>query len=148
MGMNRNMDAGLVKITESRNTKETIDGRVVETVASWPFASLGTSSQIKPGNWVIASGHSGGWNRDGRPAVIRVGRVIETMPSTLVTDCALIGGDSGGPLFDLKGKLIGIHSRIGTDVSDNMHVPIDVFATAGTAWRAAKLGAPFPVTNR
>ena len=62
-----------------------------------------------------------------RPAVIRVGRLLKALPSTLITDCSLIGGDSGGPLFDLEGKLIGIHSRIGVDVDDNMHVPVDVF---------------------
>jgi serine protease Do len=50
-------------------------------------------------------------------------------PHTLFTDCALIGGDSGGPLFTLDGTLVGIHSRIGTEVSDNMHVPIDVFSS-------------------
>jgi S1-C subfamily serine protease len=53
---------------------------------------------------------------------------------------ALIGGDSGGPLFNLRGELIGIHSRIGTDVVDNMHVPIDTFEhdwkrlKSGEAW--------------
>ncbi len=62
------------------------------------------------------------------------------MKDTLITDVALIGGDSGGPLFNIKGELIGIHSRIGTDVSDNMHVPIDVFEDdweqlkSGVAW--------------
>jgi S1-C subfamily serine protease len=45
----------------------------------------------------------------------------------LFTDVALIGGDSGGPLFTLDGKLVGIHSRIGTEISENMHVPVDVF---------------------
>ena len=62
-----------------------------------------------------------------RPAVVRIGRLLRILPSTLVTDCSLIGGDSGGPLFDLEGKLIGIHSRIGVEVDDNMHVPVDVF---------------------
>ncbi len=62
------------------------------------------------------------------------------MSDTLITDVALIGGDSGGPLFNLRGELIGIHSRIGTDVVDNMHVPIDTFAKdwerlkEGKAW--------------
>ena len=75
-----------------------------------------------------------------RAAVIRIGRVLNLLPSTLVTDCALIGGDSGGPLFDLNGQLVGIHSRIGTETADNMHVPIDVFRdswdrlAAGEAW--------------
>ena len=62
-----------------------------------------------------------------RPAVVRIGRLLRILPSTLVSDCSLIGGDSGGPLFDLQGKLIGIHSRIGVEVEDNMHVPVDVF---------------------
>jgi serine protease Do len=43
------------------------------------------------------------------------------------TDCALVGGDSGGPLFDLGGKVIGIHSRIGGSLASNMHVPVDTY---------------------
>jgi serine protease Do len=39
----------------------------------------------------------------------------------------LIGGDSGGPLFDLSGKLIGIHSRVGQQLQVNMHVPMTEF---------------------
>jgi serine protease Do len=62
-----------------------------------------------------------------RPSVIRVGRILRIVDSTIVSDCSLIGGDSGGPLFNLEGKLIGIHSRIGIDVDDNMHVPMHVF---------------------
>ncbi len=126
LGMNRYMDAGLIKITEKRDQP-------------WPHASLGTSAGLQPGHWVIAAGHPGGWSSD-RPSVFRVGRILEVLPSTLVTDCPLIGGDSGGPLFDLTGKLVGIHSRIGSDVSDNMHVPIDVFSESwdrlakGEAW--------------
>lgn len=114
LGMNRYMDAGLIKITEP--SKE-----------PWVHASLGKSAELKSGNWVIATGHPGGYSSE-RPAVLRVGRILETLPSTLVTDCPLIGGDSGGPLFDLRGKLVGIHSRIGTSVVDNMHVPVDVFS--------------------
>jgi S1-C subfamily serine protease len=43
----------------------------------------------------------------------------------MVSDCALIGGDSGGPLFDLEGRVIGIHSSIGNSLTENRHVPID-----------------------
>jgi serine protease Do len=39
----------------------------------------------------------------------------------------LIGGDSGGPLFDLSGKLVGIHSRVGQQAQVNMHVPLAEF---------------------
>ncbi len=121
MGVNRDMDAGLVRITKVRDT----------AVDPWPHASLGASSNLQEGQWVIATGHPGGWMPD-RPAVVRIGRLLKKIPSTLVTDCSLIGGDSGGPLFDLEGKLIGIHSRIGVEVDDNMHVPVDVFDESWT----------------
>ncbi len=118
MGVNRNMDAGLVLITKpARDAK----------LDPWPHATIGISSDLKKGQWCLATGHPGGWTPD-RPAVLRVGRLLKFLPSTLITDCALIGGDSGGPLFNLHGELIGIHSRIGVDVDDNMHVPVDVFA--------------------
>ena len=37
------------------------------------------------------------------------------------------GGDSGGPLLDLQGRLIGIHSSIGISLSENRHAPISAF---------------------
>jgi serine protease Do len=119
LGMNRDHDAGLIQI-DSPGKK-------------FAHASLGRSKDLKVGQWVIGAGHPGGWQPD-RGTVIRVGRIQRMMPRqrdphTLFTDCALIGGDSGGPLFTLDGTLIGIHSRIGTEVSDNMHVPIDVFSS-------------------
>lgn len=116
MGVNRDEDAGLVRITTPRDT----------ATNPWPHASLGESASLQQGQWVIATGHPGGWMRD-RPAVVRIGRLLKTQKSTLFTDCSLIGGDSGGPLFDLEGRLIGIHSRIGVEVEENMHVPVDVF---------------------
>ncbi len=125
MGMNRNRDAGLLRIVEGQRS------------TPWPYATLGQVGSLRRGQWVVASGHPGGWDQD-RGAVIRVGRVLKISSSrnkegqlrahTLLTDCALIGGDSGGPLFDLEGHLVGIHSRIGTNVDDNMHVPVDVFS--------------------
>ncbi len=116
MGVNRDEDAGLVRITTPRDT----------ATNPWPHASLGDSASLQQGQWVIATGHPGGWMSD-RPAVVRVGRLLKTQKHTLFTDCSLIGGDSGGPLFDLEGRLIGIHSRIGVEVEENMHVPVDVF---------------------
>ncbi|MEM7233603.1 MAG: PDZ domain-containing protein, partial [Planctomycetota bacterium] len=38
-----------------------------------------------------------------------------------------VGGDSSGPLFDLEGRVIGIHSSIGESTEQNHHVPIDVY---------------------
>jgi S1-C subfamily serine protease len=130
LGVNRNYDAGLVRILTSRD----------ENGEPWPYAALpSVDEQPKVGQWCIASGHPGGWMKD-RPSVIRVGRILRVADSTIVSDCPLIGGDSGGPLFDLQGKLIGIHSRIGVDVDDNMHVPMSVYNESwdrlaqGDAW--------------
>jgi serine protease Do len=39
----------------------------------------------------------------------------------------LVGGDSGGPLFDMNGKVIGINSRIAGAITANLHVPVDAF---------------------
>ena len=70
----------------------------------------------------------------------RVGRILSVRSEAIVTDCALIGGDSGGPLFDIAGELIAVHSRIGNDVADNLHVPIDHYGESwdrmlsGVAW--------------
>ena len=47
--------------------------------------------------------------------------------STIRTDCKLLGGDSGGPLFNLAGQLIGIHSRISDSPDEIYHAPISAF---------------------
>jgi serine protease Do len=134
LGMNRSVDAGLMKIDPGQNARDTA-GREL----GWPHASLGTSENLKSGMWCIATGHPGGYEAD-RGMVTRVGRILAVYPDRLVTDCALIGGDSGGPLFDLSGKLIAVHSRIGNDVADNLHVPVDHYnehwdrMQGGNAW--------------
>jgi len=112
-GMNRFVDAGLIKINSGQNGGK-----------PWPHATLGTSNNLVPGMWCVATGHPGGYDRSRGP-VARVGRILAVRDTSIVTDCALIGGDSGGPLFDLAGRLIAVHSRIGNDVSDNLHVQID-----------------------
>lgn len=111
LGMNREIDSGLVKITDP---------------GDWPFAELGRSADLKPGEWVVALGHPGGFQR-GRPPVLRLGRVLAQNDGIIATDCTLVGGDSGGPLFDLNGRVVGIHSRIGQSTLNNVHVPVDVF---------------------
>jgi serine protease Do len=128
LGLNRYVDAGLIKIDEGQN-----NGR------PWPHASLGSSEKLVPGMWCVATGHPGGYDKVRGP-VTRVGRILAVRPGAIVTDCALIGGDSGGPLFDISGKLVAVHSRIGNEVDDNLHVPIDNYNSSwermqkGEAW--------------
>ncbi|MEL6106340.1 MAG: S1C family serine protease [Planctomycetota bacterium] len=132
LGMNRQVDAGLIKIDGGQNRNQ-----------PWPHASLGTSEELRPGMWCIAMGHPGGYEFD-RGSVIRVGRLLRVRPEVLVSDCALIGGDSGGPLFDIQGELIAVHSRIGNDVADNLHVPIDHYDSSWDRMAASKAWGHLP----
>ena len=94
---------------------------------SYPHVERAEPDQVNVGDWCLALGHPGGYEVDRNPPV-RLGRVLEAdVDSFLVTDCTLSGGDSGGPLFNLDGKLIGIHSSIGWQVAENRHVPMQAF---------------------
>jgi serine protease Do len=106
----------------------------------FPFAEVGDSAQLKAGDWVIALGHSAGFDPARTPPV-RFGRVISINPGNfMTTSCTLIGGDSGGPLFDLNGKVIGIHSSISQSLQSNNHARIAGFKEdwsrmlAGETW--------------
>ncbi len=93
---------------------------------TYPFVEMDRSNSTRLGDWVFALGHSGGFDKT-RGSVVRLGRLVRVANSTFQSDCILIGGDSGGPLFDLTGKLVGIHSRVGQQLQVNMHVPMNEF---------------------
>ena len=126
LGINEGMDSGMVQITDKGPNK-----------GKWPFVSVGKSGAVAKGQWVVALGHPSG-PKEGRPPVARLGRVNGITKSVLRTDCTLVGGDSGGPLFDLNGKLIGIHSRIGLSIAQNIHVQGDQFKNDWDALVAGK----------
>lgn len=111
LGSNSAIDSGMIRITDE---------------GEWPFAEMGDAAKLTESTWCLALGHPEGWRR-GRPPVLRLGRVLARSNKILQTDCALVGGDSGGPLFDLDGKIIGIHSRIGERLTFNLHVPVDAY---------------------
>ena len=111
LGRNLNVDAGMVKIVEE---------------GPWDFAEIGDASQLSRGDWCVCLGHSGGYEL-GRLPPVRAGRIVKFEPDQIVTDCVLIGGDSGGPLLDLDGRVIGIHSSIGSSIAENRHISISTF---------------------
>ncbi len=58
----------------------------------------------------------------------------------VITDCTIMGGDSGGPLFDLDGQVIGISSRCDNRLTVNIHVPVDCYLDA---WNRLKSGEDY-----
>ena len=111
LGADFDRDAAMLRITDE------VEFRYVE---------LGDSSALRRNDWCVAIGHPGGYDPTRTPP-LRLGRILST-GRFLVTDSAVVGGDSGGPLFDAGGRLIGIHSNIGMTLSQNRHVPIAVFS--------------------
>lgn len=110
MGADRMIDIGLVQI---------------ETKAELPVVEMGKSAELKRGQWVVMLGHPSG-RKPGRTAPVRLGRMLEVSESGLVvTDCTMQGGDSGGPLFDMEGHLVGINSFCSPNLAVNVHGPID-----------------------
>lgn len=95
------------------------------------------------GDWVFALGHGGGLDRKRGP-MVRLGRVVSLKNDAVQTDCKLIRGDSGGPLFNLNGELIGIHSRVGSGLEDNLHVPMKEFEALAEPPTDAQAPAPRP----
>jgi serine protease Do len=114
--MFRTLDAGLTKISKA---------------GEYPYAELGSSGQLKQGQWCIALGHAGSYQRE-RGAVLRLGRVLLVMDDAIMSECKLVLGDYGGPLFDMDGRVIGVNSRIAEQLYNNMHVPVDVYHERAT----------------
>jgi serine protease Do len=108
LGVDREGDTGLMRITDR---------------GPWRCVGTGDLDEARAGDWVLALGHPGGFDLK-RSLVVRLGRVIRVTPGALQTDCTISPGDSGGPLFDMHGRVIGIHSYISTSMAENFHVPI------------------------
>ncbi len=124
LGMDYKNDAAIIKLSASED---------------WPTVDMTEATATEIGQWCIATGHPDGYQADRQP-VVRLGRVGVAVENIMQTDCTLVGGDSGGPLFNLNGQVIGIHSRIGPSIRWNFHVATNVYRqewdrlTASEAW--------------
>ncbi|MGI9469258.1 MAG: trypsin-like peptidase domain-containing protein [Rubripirellula sp.] len=113
-GSNPKADCALVQITDN--------------VPDLPFVQIGESSNLLPNQPCIGISFPGGQGTREQPAV-RFGRIVRRARSggMLQSTALMEPGDSGGALFDLNGRVIGIHSRIGRSMTQNYEVPIDVY---------------------
>jgi S1-C subfamily serine protease len=89
----------------------------------FPFFPLGDSGRLSVGQWVMALGHPGGPYSDGKPA-FAMGRITglhKRLPvqmqkkfydDAIKTNVPIFAGNSGGPLVDMEGRLVGINGAI------------------------------------
>lgn len=111
LGVDLETDCAIIKITNPGN---------------WPCVSLAEATPPSVGDWVLALGHPGGFDLQ-RSLVVRLGRVIQLSPKAIQSDCTITTGDSGGPLLDMYGRVLAIHSYISRSVADNYHIPVARF---------------------
>ena len=93
----------------------------------YPFLKVSESASAVAGTWCIAMGYPLSFPR-GQAASGRLGRVLDRQGNQkLVTDCTIMGGDSGGPLLNLDGKVIAISSSVKLDIKKNLYIPSERF---------------------
>ena len=115
-----------IKISDGRTFKGTILGKDKELdialikieAKGLPYAKLGDSDAIRIGEWVVAIGNPLGLEHTVTQGIISArGRQImgPGVQAFLQTDAAINRGNSGGPLLNLKGEVIGINTAIRPD---------------------------------
>ncbi len=102
----------------------------------FPFVKFGDSSKARPGDWVIAIGNPfglGGTVTSGIvSAVYRATGSGSPYDRYIQTDASINRGNSGGPLFDMQGNVIGINNAIlspsGGSVGIGLAIPAETAA--------------------
>ena len=102
--------------------------------SEWQPATIGTSKNLKVGDWVMAVGSPFGLSQTVTAGIIsateRDNVGINRFESFIQTDASINPGNSGGPLVGMDGKVIGINSAIATATKGNdgigFAIPIDM----------------------
>jgi serine protease Do len=129
-----------VKLTDRREFAAKVVGvdkrsdvAVIKIAATGlPTVRFGDSSKLKPGQWVVAIGSPFGFDNSVTAGVVSaVARPLdETYVPFIQTDAAVNPGNSGGPLFNVDGQVIGINaqifSRTGGYMGMSFAIPIDL----------------------
>ncbi|HTS20978.1 MAG TPA: DegQ family serine endoprotease [Casimicrobiaceae bacterium] len=112
-----------VKLTDRREFKAKVVGKDDQSdvavlkidATNLPTVHLGDSSRVKVGEWVVAIGAPFGFENSVTAGIVSA--KARSLPGGgyvpfLQTDVAVNPGNSGGPLFDLDGDVVGINSQI------------------------------------
>ncbi|MDR1367784.1 MAG: DegQ family serine endoprotease [Candidatus Accumulibacter sp.] len=134
-------DEILVRLTDKREFKANVIGADKRTdvaliridAKNLPAVSFGDPNSLKVGEWVVAIGSPFGFDNSVTAGIVSAkGRSLpqENYVPFIQTDVAVNPGNSGGPLFNLKGEVIGINSQIysrsGGFMGISFAIPIDV----------------------
>ncbi|WP_426689089.1 Do family serine endopeptidase [Rhodanobacter ginsengiterrae] len=140
------------KVTVRLQDRRTLTAKVVGTDPTYdiallkvdagsdlPAVTLGNSRSLKPGQWVLAIGSPFGFDYTVTQGIVSaVGRNLgqrdQPYTSFIQTDVPINRGNSGGPLFDLQGRVVGVNSQIYSNTGDylgvSFSIPIDVAMSA------------------
>lgn len=100
----------------------------VESKKTLPFVKFGDSSKARVGDWVIAIGNPFGLGGTVTAGIVSSkGRDISTDMMGIVddfiqTDAAINSGNSGGPMFNIAGEVIGINTAIFSPSGSNIGI--------------------------
>jgi serine protease Do len=88
-----------------------------EGVRTWTHVTLGDSEGLEVGDWVVAMGNGLGLGTTVTAGIVSgkgriIGHDVFGKESFIQTDAAINQGNSGGPLFDLDGKVVGMSTAI------------------------------------
>lgn len=99
VGTDRNTDLALLKVTSDKPLK---------------FVSWGDSEEARVGDWVMAMGNPLGQGFSVSAGIVSArGRALSgSYDDYIQTDAAINRGNSGGPLFNMNGDVIGINTAI------------------------------------
>ena len=130
-----------VRLTDKREFKAKVIGADKRTdvalikieAAGLPMVKLGDPNKLKVGEWVLAIGSPFGFDNTVTAGIVSgKGRSLpqENLVPFIQTDAAVNPGNSGGPLFNLRGEVVGINSQIysrtGGYMGLSFAIPIDI----------------------
>ncbi len=127
-----------VKLSDGRTLKARVIGSDPDTdialikvdgQTGLPVAPLGDSSALRAGEWVVAIGNPLGYEHSVTVGVVSfLGRKLfdASLDNYIQTDAAINFGNSGGPLINSRGEVIGINAAISSKASNiGFAVPIN-----------------------